>query len=94
MKLFFIEGTLTGLPIEKADFKARLKEHLDYLDKGVAEGWIIMVGPKTDGQGGAMVVKADNADMVEDYLANDPFKFYGIQTYRLVEFECGKYNPL
>lgn len=43
--------------------------------------------------GGIFVIKAESVEKLEDYLSKEPFKLYGIQDYKFVEFNAHYFNP-
>jgi len=82
MKYYILEGTVVkALP--EAEMQEALAGHLAYLSAGVADGTILVSGPKITGGGGFMVMKTDDVDA---FCANDPFVKAGVQEYSIKEF--------
>lgn len=89
MKYFIVEGMLKTS--EKIDENI-MKEHMTYTQKAMDEGMILMSGLKSDMSGGIFVIKAESIEKLEAYLSNEPFKLYGIQDYKFVEFSAHYFN--
>lgn len=89
MKYFVVEGIL------KATDKINdtiMTEHMPYTQKAMNSGLILMSGLKSDMSGGIFVIKADSVEKINDYLNNEPFKVYGIQDYKVTEFDAHYFN--
>ena len=89
MKYFVVEGIL------KAADKINdtiMTEHMAYIQKAMNSGLILMSGLKSDMSGGIFVIKADSVEKINDYLNNEPFKVYGIQDYKVTEFDAHYFN--
>ena len=89
MKYFIIEGTIKTLD---SIHENTMKEHIDYSQKAMDEGLILMSGLKEDMSGGIFVMKAETTEKVERYLSNEPFKLLGIQEYSVIEFSPHYFN--
>ena len=90
MKYFMVEGTLKN-PNKIND--SIMKEHIAYTQKAMDKGLILMSGLKSDMSGGIFVIKAESVEKLESYLSKEPFKLYGIQDYKFVEFNAHYFNP-
>lgn len=90
MKLFMVEGTILA-----ADHMtdAMLKEHMAYTQKAMDRGMIFLSGLKKDNSGGIFLMKAETEKEIEEYLSGEPFKMYGVQDYKWVEFDAHYINP-
>lgn len=89
MKYFVVEGIL------KATDKINdtiMTEHMAYTQKAMNSRLILMSGLKSDMSGGIFVIKADSVEKINDYLNNEPFKVYGIQDYKVTEFDAHYFN--
>ena len=89
MKYFVVEGIL------KATDKINdtiMTEHMAYTQIAMNSGLILMSGLKSDMSGGIFVIKADSVEKINDYLNNEPFKVYGIQDYKVTEFDAHYFN--
>ena len=88
MKYFSIDATFTGNTSVSEDvFKKASADHLDYLQKGFDEGFILFSGPKTNKEGGTFVIKGESLQEIENYIAGDPLKIFDIQSYKITEFK-------
>ena len=89
MKYFIIEGFLKAADKISDDI---MKEHMAYTGKAIEAGMILTSGLKADMSGGIFVMKADDLKEIEVYLSKEPFKVYGIQDYKITEFEPHYFN--
>jgi uncharacterized protein len=53
-------------------------EHAAFIDKLVADGFILMGGPLVDEGGSLLIVNADDENEVGEKLKNDPWREHGI----------------
>jgi len=53
-------------------------EHAAFIDKLVAEGFILMGGPLVDEGGAMLIVNADDENEVREKLREDPWYAHGI----------------
>ena len=90
MKYFIVEGKLKNQnPIDENI----MKKHMAYSQKAMDEGMILVSGLKSDMSGGIFVIKSESVEKLESYLSKEPFKLYGIQDYKFVEFNAHYFNP-
>lgn len=89
MKYFIVEGTIKNQ--HKVDDKL-MKVHMDYTQKAMNKGLILMSGLKEDMSGGIFVMKSESLEILEDYLNNEPFKLAGVQDYKVIEFSAHYFN--
>ena len=95
MKYFVIEGTSkTPILVDKATLDKALQEHLDFLQKGYDSGYILVAGPKANGDGGVIIMKAIDLEEVERIISMDPLKKADVQDYRIVEFNAHDYQSM
>ena len=90
MKYFIVEGILKDSDKINEDI---MKEHMAYTQKAMDEGIILVSGLRSDMSGGIFVIKAESVEKLESYLSKEPFKLYGIQDYKFVEFNANYFNP-
>lgn len=94
MKYFMIESTFHDpLPVSEAELQVLIQEHLHYLEKGFAEHWILVSGPKATGGGGIILMKGATLQEVEAYFDKDPMKVAGVQKYGIIEFRLHECQP-
>ena len=79
MKYFIVEGILKDSDKINEDI---MKKHMAYTQKAMDEGIILVSG-----------LKSESVEKLESYLSNEPFKLYGIQDYKFVEFNAHYFNP-
>lgn len=89
MKYFIVEGILKN--IDKMNDNI-MKEHMAYTQKAMDVGLILMSGLKKDMSGGIFIMKSESVEKVEEYLHNEPFNKYGIQDYKITDFEPHYFN--
>jgi uncharacterized protein YciI len=53
-------------------------EHATFIDRLIAEGFILMGGPFVDEGGAMLIVNAEDENEVREKLKNDPWFEYGI----------------
>ena len=84
MKYFIVEGRLHNSNKINDDI---MKEHMAYTQKAMDEGKILLSGLKKDMSGGIFIIKTESIKILEEYLSKEPFKVYGIQDYKFIEFD-------
>lgn len=89
MKYFIVEGILKST--DEIDNDAMTK-HMNYSQKAMDEGLILMSGLKENMSGGIFIMKSDSIENIKEYLDNEPFKLEGIQDYKIVEFSPHYFN--
>lgn len=89
MKYFMIEGTLNNSDNINDNI---MNEHMAYTQKAMDSGLILMSGLKSDMSGGLFIMKSESLKNINKYLNNEPFKLYGIQDYKVVEFDAHYFN--
>ena len=68
------------------EFKKILDAHHAFMVPYFESGKILTSGPKTGGRGGVILLRPEDDETVEDFIAADPFAQSGIQEYRITEF--------
>jgi uncharacterized protein YciI len=53
-------------------------EHAAFIDRLVAEGFVLMGGPLLDENGAMLIVNADDENEVREKLKNDPWMKHGV----------------
>lgn len=89
MKHFIIEGIIRN-PERMND--EIMKEHMKYTQKAMDSGLILVSGLKSDMSGGIFMMRSESVEILENYLNNEPFKVYGIQDYKIIEFSAHYFN--
>ena len=83
MKYFIVEGILK---IKDEIDEDTMKKHMNYSQKAMDNGLILMSGLKENMSGGVFIMKAEDIEKVENYLSAEPLKLSGIQDYNVIEF--------
>ncbi|MBC5995373.1 hypothetical protein EAI30_07125 [Romboutsia ilealis] len=89
MTYFIIEGILKN---SNSIDESTMKEHMDYTQKAMDEGLILMSGIKTNMSGGVFIMKEESIEKVYEYLVSEPCKLSGIQDYNVIEFSPHYFN--
>lgn len=87
--MFLISITYTA-PLDVLD--AHRPAHRDWLDQGIAEGWLLLAGPREPREGGVLLARGTRAELQEK-AAGDPFFMNGAATFELIEFVAVKAAP-
>ena len=89
MKYFVVEGIIINADLMNDNI---MKEHMEYTQKAMDKGVLLMSGLKEDMSGGLFVMKSEAFEEIESYLDNEPLKVYGIQEYKVIEFSPHYFN--
>jgi uncharacterized protein YciI len=74
-------------PIEEVD--ALRPTHLEFLNKGFAEGRYVLAGRQDPPVGGVVIARGDDLDAVAELADQDPYVTGGVATYELIRFKAG-----
>jgi len=66
--------------------EARLGEHLDYLNRALEDGKLILAGPCLDGDFGIVVFRAATERAALEFMQSDPAVRHGLMTAELYPF--------
>lgn len=89
MKNYIVEGFIQDAQLSTDEI---MKEHMAYTSKAMDDGRILLSGLKPDMSGAIFVMKVESQEALESYLANEPFKKYGIQEYKYTELDVHYMN--
>ncbi|MFR3560104.1 MAG: YciI family protein [Paraclostridium sordellii] len=89
MRYFIVEGILKSK--DEID-KDTMTKHMNYSQKAMDDGLILMSGLKKNMSGGIFIMKSDSIENIKEYLDNEPFKLEGIQDYNIIEFSPHYFN--
>lgn len=81
--MFVIELTYVK-SLEEVD--KHLSDHMGFLKKHYDAGFFLASGRKIPRSGGIILARADNRQVLEDVLNEDPFRVNSIADYRITEF--------
>lgn len=91
MKHFIVEITYS-VPSEQLG--EVVSEHREFLQIGYDRKWLFCSGPQVPRTGGIIVARAPTLQDIEQFFTQDPYQTKGLATYRFIEFEPVKYQPL
>ncbi|MEA3388360.1 YciI family protein [Sphingobium sp. CCH11-B1] len=79
----FLISIIYTAPLEQVD--AHRAAHRAWLDEAIAEGWLLLAGPREPRTGGVLLARGTRAELQEK-VAGDPFFLNGLSTFELIEF--------
>lgn len=71
-------------PVKDAEI---LEEHIEYLNKYIANGKIFAKGPFLDHSGGLVIFQTENMEAAKQLIDNDPVIIHNTRTYELKEWK-------
>ncbi|MDU5333348.1 YciI family protein [Enterococcus sp.] len=92
MKTYLVDGSFTR-PIDFKDpeIAELMKGHMDFLDRGISEGWLLLTGGKFEEEGGGiLIIKAKDREEINAIMDTDPLKIEKINDYCIKEFGFAK----
>jgi uncharacterized protein YciI len=78
-------------PIEEVE--ALTAEHRAFVDRLVAEGKLVVSGPRVPRTGGVMLTTFTSEVEAMKRLVDDPFFEHGIAEYEAIPFKPNKHDP-
>ena len=93
MKYYILEGTMKPDVPQGEDFKKILDAHHAFMVPFFETGKILTSGPVISGRGGVILLRLEDDEIIEDFIAADPFAQSGIQEYRITEFNVYQIQP-
>ncbi len=88
--MFIITLRYTGT-LEEVD--AHLEAHVDWLHRGVADGWLMLAGRQVPRTGGLLIACGGDRDAIVAKAATDPFVVHGVAEMTVVEVAPGVVAP-
>lgn len=76
-----------------ADVDRWLTEHRTFLEQGYQHNLFIASGPRNPRTGGVILSQCQDRAVLEDVLAQDPFRVHDIADYEVIEFTAVKHHP-
>ena len=86
MKFYVLEGNMKSDAPQGPEFKKILDAHHQFMAPYFQAGKILTSGPLAGGRGGVILLRLNDDESIEDFIAADPFAQSGIQEYRIVQF--------
>ena len=71
-----------------------LPEHRKYLAGAYDQGLLLFSGPQLPKTGGVIVARMSSMEELRTFFAGDPFNRQGLASYRFIEFDMVKCQPL
>lgn len=78
-------------PVDEVD--AVRPQHVEFLDRGFAEGRYVLAGRCIPPEGGVLVARGTGVEEVRRLAEADPYVQKGIAEYELVQFHAGRTEP-
>ncbi|MEO7037945.1 MAG: YciI family protein [Polyangiaceae bacterium] len=73
-----------------SDIDARMKAHVDFLNKYYAAGVFLISGRKIPRDGGIIVAVGKTKSELEAIVREDPFHKHGLAEFRIIEFRASQ----
>ena len=87
MKYYILEGNMKPDIPAGEEFKKILDAHHAFMVPYFEAGKILTSGPLIGGRGGVILLRLEDDEAIEDFIAADPFAQSGIQKYRIRQFQ-------
>lgn len=75
---------------------ARIEEtvpaHRAHLQTGYEQGLLLASGPQVPRSGGILLARAPSREVLEEFIARDPYRVQDLADYRLIEFQPVKHQ--
>jgi len=75
---------------------ARIEEtmlaHRAHLQTGYEQGLLLASGPQVPRTGGILLARAPSREVLEEFIARDPYRVQDLADYRLIEFQAVKHQ--
>jgi uncharacterized protein YciI len=89
MPHFIVEITYRA-PLGRID--QTLAAHRAHLQGGYDRGLLLCSGPQVPRSGGFLVARAPAREVLDQFIAQDPYAVEGLADYRVVEFQPVKHQ--
>ena len=88
MKYFLAQSVMSSpLPVPAEDVgKVYIPMHEKHIAAGIAEGIVLLAGPKVSEGGGLMIARAESREALDAFIARDPLVVNGLATFDVKEF--------
>ena len=87
MKYYILEGNMKPDIPQGPEFKKILDAHHTFMEPYFEAGKILTSGPLVGGRGGVILLRLEDDENIDDFIAKDPFAQSGIQEYRIRQFD-------
>ncbi|MCF0121215.1 MAG: hypothetical protein HUJ65_06210 [Oscillospiraceae bacterium] len=86
MKYYILSGVYNDpMPVTPDEMKELMPGHIRFVQDGVDAGNVLFGGPRANGSSGMIIVRAENEDALNAYIATDPLFVKGVQHYDITE---------
>lgn len=89
MNTLYVAVLTYTAPIEEVEH--HLPAHMEWLEKGYAEGAFIASGRRVPRTGGIILAKGSSLEAVESRLQQDPFQLHGVASVDVYPFVASKH---
>lgn len=72
---------------------AHLPGHRAWIDRGMDDGTVLLVGSLQPNLGGVLLATADDRSAVDAFVAQDPFVQYGVVSAEMLEISPARADP-
>jgi uncharacterized protein YciI len=79
------------VPMERIE--QTVAAHRQHLQAGYDRGLLLCSGPQQPRTGGILVARAAAREVLEQFIAQDPYRLQDLADYRLIEFQPVKQQP-
>ena len=80
------------LPCSPSELAEELMpDHTAHIRSGVEAGLVLLAGPKGEGDGGFVILRADSRGELDAFLGQDPLVLRGVQTFRVTPWKIFDY---
>jgi uncharacterized protein YciI len=70
-----------------------LPAHAAHIRAGAETGLVLLAGPKGEGDGGFLILSADDRGALDRFLDADPLVVHGVQTFRVTPWQIFDVSP-
>ena len=87
MKYFIVEGVFNDpVPVPREERAELLAGHKEFVARGLSAGSVLCAGPKVEGSGGFIILRAESREALDEYLNTDPHLQSGVSYFNITEF--------
>ena len=86
MKYYILAGSMKPDIPQGPEFKKILDAHHQFMAPYFQSGKILTSGPLVGARGGVILLRLDDEESIEEFIAADPFSQSGIQEYKVIQF--------
>ena len=76
--------------VDLPQIDARMKAHVNFLQKHYDAGTFVLSGRKVPRDGGIIIATGTDKDAIEAIMREDPFVAHGLAEYRIIQFRASQ----